>query len=111
MALLAVQSVVRTGLNPAYTAAAGGGDTIPNTAGQVFLHVKNGGGSSINVTLDSQTNCDQGFDHDEVIAVPNGGERMIGPFPARFQDSGGLIHVAYSAVTSVTVAAIKVAAS
>jgi hypothetical protein len=106
MALLTVQQIVRTGLNPSYQAAAGGGDSIPNSAGRVFLHVKNGGGSSINVTLNSQTNCDQGFDHDEVVAVPNGGERIIGPFPARFQDSSGNVQVTYSAVTSVTVAAL-----
>lgn len=107
MAQLTVQKSVPAGLNPTYDAAAAGGDTFLND-GMTVLHVKNGGGSSINVTINSVTACDQGFDHDIVVAVPNGGERLIGPLPTgRFNDTGGLASVSYSAVTSVTVAAIQ----
>lgn len=110
MAALTVQNVARSGLNPTYGAAAGGGDTFVND-GQVVLHVKNGGGSSINVTVDSTAPTGVGLAQaDAVVAVPNAGERMIGPFPpGAFNDANGAVAVAYSAVTSVTVAAIRLA--
>lgn len=107
MATLTVQTPSLTGLDPTLTAASGGGDEFVND-GATVLHVKNGGGGSINVTVDSQTPCSQGFDHDVVVAVPAGAERLIGPFPqARFNDANGKAQVAYSGVTSVTVAARK----
>lgn len=100
MAALTVQKIVLGGLNPAPVAAAGGGDTFVND-GRTYLYVKNGGGGSINVTVDTTTNCNYGFDHDAVVAVPAGGERLIGPFaPSRF---GSTCAVSYSGVTTVTV--------
>ena len=105
MAALTIQTSSLTGLNPSYVAAAGGGDTFVND-GATVLHVKNGGGSSINVTADQTVACNYGFDHDNVVSVPNGGERIIGPFsPNRF---GATVSISYSGVTTVTVAAIKV---
>lgn len=110
MAALTVQNVARTGLAPSYASAAGGGDTIAND-GAVLLHVKNGGGSSINVTITSTAPAGVGLAQaNVVVAVPNAGERMIGPFPpGSFNDANGLTAVGYSAVTSVTVAAIRLA--
>lgn len=106
MAQLTVQDIVLAGLAPTYVAAAAGGNNFIND-GRTFLHVKNGGASSINVTIDSVVQCNQGFDHDITVAVPNGGERMIGPFnPDRFNNSIGRVSVTYSAVTTVTVAAL-----
>lgn len=108
MATLAVQKAVVTGLTPSYSAAAGGGDQFANS-GKAMLHIKNGSGGSINVTVNSQTNCSQGFDHDAVVAVPAGAERMIGPFPkGRFDDANGNVQITYSAVTSLTVAVVEV---
>lgn len=108
MAQLTLQTTAITGLAPTYAAATGGGDAFAND-GLTYFHVKNGGGSSINVTVNSVTACDQGFDHDQVVAVPNGGERILGPFPVgRWNDTSGNVTVSYSAVTSVTVAAVKV---
>lgn len=70
MAALTVQNVARSGLAPSYAAAAGGGDTFTND-GAVFLHVKNGGGSSINVTIDSTAPAGVGLaQSDVVVAVP-----------------------------------------
>lgn len=107
MAELAVQQITRSGLNPAFTAAAGGGDTFDND-GATYLHVKNGGAGAITVTINSQKPCDQGFDHDITVNVPAGGERIIGPFPRdRFNNDSGEVAVSYSGVTSVTVAAVK----
>jgi hypothetical protein len=75
----------------------------------VFLHVKNGGGGSITVTVDSVTPCNQGGDHDLAVAVPAAQERMIGPLPAsRFANATtGLVNITYSGVTTVTVAALR----
>lgn len=88
-----------------YVAANGGGDTFdPGTR----FHVKNGGGAPITVTVVAKYPCSHGFLHDMTFSVPNGSDRFITPpDSARFVDpADGLIHVTYSAVTSVTVAAI-----
>lgn len=107
MAQLNVQGTGLTGLAPTYQAADAVGDSFANN-GRTFIHVKNGGAASITVTVDSQQSCSQGFDHDVAVAVPAGAERMIGPFnQARFNDANGNVLVFYSAVTSVTVAAIN----
>lgn len=108
MAVLTVQKITQAGIAPSFAAASAGGDEFANS-GRTFLHVKNGGAGSINVTINSQKPCDQGFDHDLVVAVPNGGERVIGPFePGRFNNSSSRVAVSYSGVTSVTVAALEV---
>ena len=109
MAELSVQTMTIDGIVPSYGAAASGGDTFAND-GKTFLHVKNGGGSSINVTLSSQvTNPPAGTAAtNKVIAVAAGAEKMIGPLPANgWNDANGQVHVNYSAVTSVTLAAVK----
>jgi hypothetical protein len=85
-------------------------DTIPTCTGKELLLVTNGSGSSINVTISSHENCDQGSDHDLVIAVLNGTTRILGPFlPAtRFANpSTGKIDVAWSATATITRAVIK----
>lgn len=107
MATLTVQEIPLTGVAPSYDAATGGGDEFVNS-GREFIHVKNGGGGSINVTINSQVNCNQGYDHDAVVAVGASAEKMIGPFPKdRFNDSGGKAQITYSGVTSVTIAVIR----
>lgn len=107
MATLAYVQPTITGTNPAFQAAAGGGDKIPpNDNG--YLHVKNGGGSSINVTVVVPGNTQFAqAQPDVVVAVPAGADRIIGPFPAVLADpADGLVAITYSGVTSVTVAAI-----
>ena len=107
MATLTVQEISLTGLTISFAAAAGGGDQFANS-GKEFLYVKNGGGGSINVTVDSQTLCDQGNDHDAVVAVGAGSEECIGPFnKGRFDDSSENVQITYSGVTSVTVAVVR----
>jgi hypothetical protein len=107
MANLTVQKVVLTGLAPSYAAAAEGGDEFVNS-GRVFIHVKNGSGGSIDITVDSQTPCNQGVDHNAVVAVGAGAEKMIGPFPKdRFNDTAGKVQVTYSAFADLTIAAIE----
>lgn len=108
MATLAVQKVVVTGLTPSYAAAAAGGDQFANS-GKAMIHAKNASAGSLTVTVNSQTNCSQGFDHDAAVAIPAGQERMIGPFPkGRFDDANGNVQITYSGVTSLTVAVVEV---
>jgi hypothetical protein len=117
MAALTIQTVVPNGLAATYTAASGGGDSIADDGKErTFLHVKNGGGSSINVTVVAQKTSVM---HPQVgpvtisnvvVAVPNGQERMIGPFADAFRDLNGNVQISYSGVSSVTVAAINVGA-
>jgi hypothetical protein len=111
MANLATQTINRAGLEPAYSNAAGGGDTFA-PADDVLLHVKNGGGAPITVTIDTPHQAFDGAEIEDIeVAIPAGEERLIGPFPANhFADpADGRAHVAYSGVTSVTVGVLKLA--
>ena len=50
MAVLTVQTVVRSGVGPTYASCAGGGDKfLPDAT--TFLHVKNGSGGALTVTV------------------------------------------------------------
>lgn len=110
MAALTTQTIPLTGVAPTYAAAAGGGDTC-DPGSRTFLHVKNGGGGSINVTLTTPGSKGGVAISDPVIAVANGTEKMIGPLdPALFGDpTTGKVGVAYSGVTTVTVAVLNLA--
>lgn len=104
MAELTVQDISHAGLNTTYAAAAAGGDTFKNS-GKEFIHIKNGHTASQDVTADSVAPCNQGFDHNVQVTVPNAEERMIGPFaPGRF---GAEVALTYSGVTSLTIAIIR----
>lgn len=107
MAILTVQPAAHAGLTPSYAAAAAGGDQF-QPGDDVMLHIKNGSGASITVTVASPQPCSQGVTHNLVVSVPAAGERMIGPLPAaRFANpTTGLVNITYSAAASVTVAAI-----
>lgn len=92
-----------------YQAANAGGDTY-KAADNVHLIVRNGGGSSINVTINRYpaTDAEGVAETPLVVAVANGTERWIGPLPgSRFTNpANGNIEVAYSGVTTVTVAVV-----
>jgi hypothetical protein len=109
VSLLASQVVTRagTGLNPTYAAASGGGDTV-KTGKNVFLHVKNGHSSPQTVTIATPGSVGGLAIADLAIAVPNAGERMIGPIDDTFRDSNGLAAITYSGTTLLTVAAIRI---
>lgn len=109
MATLATQIVSLAGLTPTFVAAAGGGDNfVPDV--DTVLHVKNGGGAPITVTIGTpHTDVGGAAIADVVVSVPASSEKEIGPFPAEeFADQAGTpkgnAFVTYSAVTSVTVA-------
>lgn len=107
MATLAVQQITTAGLAPTFTAASVGGDAIA-CDNDNSLRVKNGSGGSITVTIASPTPCNFGFVHNVAVAVAAGADVTIGPLIlSRFGDATGLAQITYSAVTSITVAAIS----
>lgn len=108
MAALTLQSVVLGGLQPTYSAVNSEDTVVVNNAQRNFLHVKNGSGGSINVTITAvKTSARvQGVGvvtiSDEVVAVPAGEERIIGPFTEAYIDADGTVTLGYSGTTSVT---------
>lgn len=107
MAVLSPQTVSNNGLNPTFAAASAGGDKIAADS-RTFLVVKNGGGSSITVTVVTPATVSGLAVADLAVTVPNAGERWIGPFaPGAFADANGQASITYSAVTSVTVGAFR----
>lgn len=103
---LAVQQISRAGITPSYSAANADGHSVLNS-GKEFLHVKNGSGSSINVTVQTPGTVDGQAIADRVVAVGAGAEKMIGPFPPDTYNQPGTntLYVDFSAVTTVTVLA------
>ena len=108
MAVLATVVVGLAGTAPALVAAAGGGDRI-EPGDRVFLHAKTTGTVST-ITIDSVAPSNYGTDADVVVVMPATGERFIGPLPAsRFaSNSDGLVSITYSAVTGLTVEAVRI---
>lgn len=115
MADLSIQEFDQDGLNASYVAASAGGDTATNR-GALVLHVKNGDASSHTVTVTAQktTVSVSGYgpaDLDNVaVTIPAGEERFIGPLPVKtYNNANQKVEISYDAVTSVTIAAIKMA--
>lgn len=109
MATLTTQNITTAGILPTYAAATGGGDAmVPGSSS--FLHVKNGAGSSITVTLATPAVVDGTLAvADRVVTVGATSEQMIKVTPELYRDpTTGLAVITYSAVTTVTVAAIAV---
>lgn len=107
MATLSKQMISRAGLTPSYAAASGGGDAFANS-GAEFLHIRNGGGSSVTLTIATQLNVHGLAVADHTVTVPAGEERLVGPFPVgTFNDDEGMVQLGYSGVTSVTVAVLR----
>ena len=111
MAVLSIQTVTRAGIAPTYAAAAAGGDKFAPDIDTV-LHVKNASAGALTVTVVTPRQTSYGSDiADVAVSVPAAGERLIGPFPTEHfaGTADGLADITYSGVTSLTVAALKVA--
>lgn len=113
MALITASDIVASGIVPSY-AAVNSEDTLKiNDQGRTFLHVKNGGGGSINVTLVARKTSAKvpGAGtvtiSNRVVAVGNGAEKMIGPLEPAFADADGIVTIQYSGTSSVTAAAFN----
>jgi hypothetical protein len=103
MALLTVQNINRTGVTPAYTAVAASDTFTPGA--QVFIHVKNAGGSPDTCAIQVLAGDPPGLVISDLsVSVTNAQERMIGPLPSQFfaDPTTGLATVTHSFTTSVT---------
>lgn len=109
MAVLSQLTSKIAGTQVTYVAASAGGDTFPAND-RAHLHVKNGSGASITVTVVTPGTTKYGqADPDVAVAVPAGQEYVIGPFPADLANpADSRVAVTYSAVASLTVAYIGV---
>jgi len=98
-----------TGLVATFVSCTSGGDKYQQD-GNVVLHVVNGDIADHTVTIVSHAHPTAGettADHTETVTA--GTRRLIGPLSASvFTDpSDGLAHITYSAVTSMTIAAVR----
>ena len=116
MAVLSVLNAVRSsnGISLAGVAAGAGGDTFVNN-GQEIVVVTNGSGASITLTVVTPVTVDGLAVTDLTATIAAGATRAIGPFPPGWYNdtgvAGGSVSLTYSAVTTVTVAVVKVVPS
>ncbi|MCW2498273.1 hypothetical protein [Jatrophihabitans sp.] len=105
MAALVPQVVQIAGTAPTANAASAGGDTVP-TGDRTWIHVTNGSGSSVTVTIATPGTVSGLAIADVTVAIPAGTGKDIGPLTtALFGDNAA---ITYSATTSVTVAALSI---
>lgn len=106
MAELSTQHATIGGAVLTFTPAAASGDGIRGGDRTVLL-VNNGSASAVTVTVVTPGNTEYGQPEPDVpsVSIPAAGVAVIGPLPRKLADpSDGLVHVTYSAATSVTVA-------
>lgn len=109
MAIRAPESVDLDGLAPTYHAASGGGDKVSRAGDDVALHVVNGSGVSVTVTITTPGSVSGHAIADRAVAVPAGEDRFIGPLTAAvFANADQQVDLAWSATTSVTFAVLTV---
>jgi len=113
MAELSVESIIETGLEATYNAAAELGDSFVNDGSErQFIHAVNadaGATRTITVAPAVATTSKPGFGaltrEDIVVVVPISGDRFIGPFPeAAFGDPD----LQYDDHTDLTIAVLKI---
>lgn len=107
MALLTPQSVAVTGTNVSFAAATSGGDTV-KPDGRSILRVKNGDSSAKTVTLVVPGTTWGQNNPDIALSIPAGEERSFALPKGIAAAATGLISITYSAVTSVTVAVVRI---
>jgi hypothetical protein len=95
------QPFTSLGLTAAYTGPTVDGDSIMNN-GARLLHVTNGSGSSINVTVNLGRTIDGQAIAAKVHAIAAGASKFIGPFGVNYSQPTGEVLVDYSAITTVT---------
>jgi hypothetical protein len=106
MAALSAQRVAISGTAPTYQSAAAGGDTAP-VGGGLKLHVSNGSGAAVTVTIVTPGTIDGLSIGDAALSVPAGGHGFI-PLTQVYRDPvTGRANITYSAVTTVNVAVIS----
>ena len=88
-----------------YVAAAAGGDTIAGASAQRTTLLVRNGGSSITVTIAAVNACSQGFLHNVIVTCATGDTEVA--LPLNCETVAGNYAITYSAVVTVTIAAIN----
>jgi len=108
MALLTPQMSTPTGTVLTFAAASAGGDTFTPGSTSILL-VRNSDASSKTVTVVTPGTIYGNAIPDIATTVAAGATTAIGPFLSDLVNTAtGLIDITYSAVTSVTVAAVRI---
>ncbi|MFE7762943.1 hypothetical protein [Streptomyces sp. NPDC057438] len=104
---LTAQKFATTGLAPTYVTPDAAGVSLRSSGKQV-LHVKNGSGSSITVTLKIGKTVEGQAVTSPTATVGAGADKFFGPFNDNYEQPDGTdtVFVDLSAVTSVTVACL-----
>ena len=108
MATITYQQSKTTGTALNFVAASAGGDQVATSDRGLFL-VKNGGASAVTVTVATPGNTKYGAAIPDIsVSVAAGATTAVGPLPSDLANSSGVADITYSAVTSVTVAAVAI---
>lgn len=102
MATLTTQQITSSGLAPTYDAVATGSAGDKARPDARFIVLKAAVGGSITVTIAAAVACSHGSNHDRVVAVPAGTERLISLVPQeRFTSLvDGLVALTYTGTTA-----------
>ena len=107
MAELTAQAMTRAGLKATYSTPTGAGNDYFANHGNQFVHIKNGGAVSTTMSITVAGKVDGLPVSARTVVTPAGEEKFVGPFPIEsYNDSGGNVIIAFSAVTSVSVAVL-----
>ena len=106
--LVLIQDVLETGLSATYEAANVDGNFFSNNNITCF-HLINEAITPVTVTITSRIPDNFGITHDQTVTVPASSETVINYMSKRrFNDINLYTDITYSAVTTLTVAAMKV---
>jgi hypothetical protein len=107
--LIIPQTLVNSGLLATYESANVDGNFYVNNGSEIMV-IKNGSASPTTVTVDSVALDNFGnASHDVVYTLLAGAQMVIGFLSKRrFNDTNAHVNVTYSAVTTITVAVLKV---
>lgn len=106
LSVLAPNSLAATAFAPASCAA--GGDQVLND-GRTVLYFKNTDSSTVTVTLATGGTVAGIALADLSFTIAQNAEKIVGPFDRLlWNDANGYVQISYSAVTAMTVAAIRI---
>jgi len=104
MAVITAQASAANALL-AYAAATAGGDTVAiGSAQRGTVLVRNAGTAAVTVTVTAVNACSQGVPHNTVVTCPVGDTEFAAT--SNYVNAAGNVALTYSAVASVTVAAV-----
>lgn len=96
-----VYPFVTDGLAGTYTAPTANNDQVANN-GRRVVHVKNGSGSSLTVTVNIGGAINGHTPAAIPVTIAAAADKYFGPFPASYNQPDGNVYLDYSAVATIT---------